>query len=229
MSRSKSTIHSQEGRPDPVGQTFRSVLASYTFPVFSRIVLTFHSREERLAPAWLALALLVLSAAAFSQGFPDKIRGYKVHRDKIEVSATKAEDRIQDASATIGDPKLIEVTLTGVTFELPADILAAKQSGKVDFLAFRDVKVNGVAVEVEEYRHPFEFKKGESIALPKPARIFLPVTGIVQAALKEMRDSRAEWTVTGRVFVFGRFRKFGMPHKRVVPVDFEIKINNPLK
>ena len=43
-----------------------------------------------------------------------------------------------------------------------------------------------------------------------------------------MRDSQAEWTVSGRVFVFGRFRRFGIYHKRVVPVDFQIKIKNPL-
>jgi len=178
----------------------------------------------------LSLLLIAFAAAAISQELPDKIRGYKVHNDDIAVSASPSGDKQKaDASVKIGDPALVEAGLTGITFELPAEVLAAKQSGKVDFFTFHEVKVNGIAVDVEEYRHPFSFKKGEAIALPKPARIFLPVTGLVQAAGQEMRDSKGDWTVTGRVFVFGRFRKFGMYHKRVVPVDFEVKIKNPLR
>jgi hypothetical protein len=178
----------------------------------------------------LLLLLLILAASAFSQNLPDKIRGYKVYADTISVSTGDSGDKQNsDASVKIGDPELVEAGLAGITFELPAEVLAAKQSGKVDFFTFHEVKVNGISVEVEEYRTPFSFKKGAPTSLPKPARISLPVTGIVQAAWQEMRDSKSDWTVTGRVFVFGRFRKFGMYHKRVVPVDFEIKIKNPLR
>jgi hypothetical protein len=188
------------------------------------------SLEGRLAPALRLLGLLVLllTGSASAQDLPDKIRGYKVHSDKLEVSALGVGNQASDASVKIGEPKLVEAALTGITFELPAEVLAAKQSGKVDFLVFHNVRVSGVTVDVEEYRTPFKFSKGEFIALPKPARIFLPATGILQAAWKEMRDSQAEWTVSGRVFVFGRFRRFGIYHKRVVPVDFQIKIKNPL-
>jgi hypothetical protein len=192
--------------------------------------LTSNSQEGRLAPAVLSLVLLVLllGTSAYSQAFPDKIRGYKVHSDKMEVSTVGTGIQSADASVKIGEPKLVEADLTGITFELPAEILAAKQSGKVDFLAFHNVRVNGITVNVEEYRSPFDLSKGEFKALPKPARVFLPATGILQAAWKEMRDSQAEWTVSGRALVFGRFRRFGIYHKRVVPVDFQIKIKNPL-
>jgi hypothetical protein len=177
----------------------------------------------------LSLLLLVLfTTGIFAQDLPRSIRGYRVHGDKITVSTSKTEDPT-DASVKIGDPALVEAGLTGVTFELPAEVLAAKQSGKVDFLSFTDVKVNGISVDVEEYSHKFSFKKGEAVPLPKPARIFLPATAVVQAAWREMRESKEDWIVTGRVFVFGRFRKFGMYHKRVVPVDFEIKVRNPLR
>ena len=195
------------------------------------------SQEGRLAPASsvrqavsLSLLLLSLAAAVYSQDLPDNIRGYKVYEDKISVSTGDSRGKRQvDASVKIGDPELVDAGLTGITFELPAEVVAAKQSGKVDFFTFHEVKVNGIAVDVEEYRHPFTFKKGEPVPLPKPARISLPVTGIVQAAWQEMRDSKDDWTVTGRVFVFGRFRKFGMYHKQVVPVDFEVKFKNPLR
>ena len=194
------------------------------------------SQEGRLAPASsvrqavsLSLLLLFLSTCALTQDLPDKIRGYKFYEDKISVSTGEtSEKRHTDAAVKIGDPELVDAGLNGITFELPAEVLAAKQSGKIDFFTFHEVKVNGIAVDVEEYRHPFSFKKGEPVSLPKPARISLPMTGIVQAAWQEMRDSKGDWTVTGRVFVFGRFRKFGIYHKRVVPVDFEVKIKNPL-
>lgn len=197
---------------------------------------TILSHEGRLAPASFfrhavslsLLALALLTATAFAQDLPKSIRGYKVHRDKITVSTTETKAPT-DASVLIGDPSIVEAALIGVTFELPAEVLAAKQSGKVDFLSFHDVNVNGISVDVEEYSYPFSFKKGETVALPKPARIFLPATGMMQAAWSEMRDSKEYWSVTGRVLVFGKFRKFGMYHKRVVPVDFEIKIKNPLR
>ena len=188
------------------------------------------SNGVRQAVSLSLVVLIFLGGSVFSQEMPGKIRGYKVYAAKISVSAARPSETPEaDASVKIGDPELVEAGLTGITFELPANILAAKQSGKIDFFTFHDVKVNGIAVEVEEYRHPFSFRKGEPVSLPKPARISLPITGMVQAAWQEMRDSKGDWTVTGRVFVFGRFRKFGMYHKRVVPVDFEVKIKNPLR
>ena len=43
-----------------------------------------------------------------------------------------------------------------------------------------------------------------------------------------MTDTRTEWIVTGRVFVFGKFRRYGLYHKRVVPIDLNLTIKNPL-
>lgn len=191
---------------------------------------TARNNYVRQAVSLSLLVLIFLGTTAISQDLPDKIRGYKVYADKISVSTgVPSETTTADASVKIGDPTLVDAGLTGITFELPAEVLATKQSGKVDFFTFHEVKVNGIAVDVEEYRHPFSFKKGETLLLPKPARISLPVTGMVQAAWQEMRDPKVDWAVTGRVYVFGKFRKFGMYHKRVVPVDFEITIKNPLR
>jgi len=174
--------------------------------------------------------LFIAAASAYPQDLPKEIRGYKVHREKITVSSVKSTvESPSGAFVKIGDPKLFELDVTGLTFELPAEITSADQSGKVDFLTFQNIKVNAISVDIDEYRHPFEFKKGELVLLPKPARIFLSITGLAQAAWKEMRDSKPEWAVAGRVFVFGRFRRYGFYHKRVVPIDFEIKIKNPLK
>ena len=178
----------------------------------------------------LLLLTFILGTGAFSQDLPDKIRGYKVYTERISVKSGSAGQQLRsDAAVTVGEPSLVEAGIAGVTFELPAEALSAKQSGMVHLLSFHEVKVNGLSVDVEDYVHPFSFKKGEIVALPGPARIFLPTTAIVQAAWREMSDSKENWTVTGRVFVFGKFRKFGMYHKRVVPVDFELTFKNPLR
>ena len=191
----------------------------------SSLKFTNDSQEGRLAPTFfLTVFLFLLSVTAFPQQLPDKIRGYKVHQDKISVNKTG-----RDAVVKIGEPNIIDASLNGITFDLPAEIKAPEQSGKIDFLAFHDFKINGLSVEPEEYTHKFEFRKGENVKLPKPARVTLPATGIVKAALKEMHESKAEWTVIGRVFVFGRFRKYGLYHKRVIPIDVNIRIKNPLR
>jgi hypothetical protein len=83
-------------------------------------------------------------------------------------------------------------------------------------------------VEVAEYKDSFEFKKERLVELPAPAKIYLRADRLLRGAWKEMKESKDEWTITGRVFVFGKFRKMGFSFKRVVPVDISVKIKNPL-
>ena len=181
------------------------------------------SQEGRLAPA-LGL-LLVLALPTIAQDFPDKVRGYKVYQGKVSVNT---QTETSDAAIHVGEPELVDVSLTGITLELPAEFTSANQSGKVDMITFHDMKVNGIEVEPEEHAHRFEFKKGEKVIVPKPLRIFVPASGVVKAAWQEMTDAQQEWIVTGRVLVFGKFRRYGFYHKRVVPVDFSLTIKNPL-
>lgn len=179
----------------------------------------------------ICLAILIIVTPALSQDVPKEIRGYKVHKSKISVkNATDktAEKEPFEAAVKIQEPDLVDVSLTGITFDITAEIKAFDQSGGVDFLTFHDFRVNGLDVEVAEYRVNFAFKKGETVLLPKPARIFLGTGQVLKAAWKEMTDSKKEWRITGRVFVFGKFRKMGFNFKRVVPVDVDLKIKNPL-
>jgi hypothetical protein len=173
-----------------------------------------------------ALFVCISSFCVFAQPLPDKIRGYKVYRDKVSVNTSLGDS---EAAVRVGEPELAEVSLTGITLQLPAEFTAVYQSGKVEMITFHDLKVNGIKVEAEEYAHRFEFKKGEKVLIPKPVRIFIPASSVVKAAWKEMTESKAEWSVTGRVFVFGRFRRYGFHHKRVVPIDVDLTIKNPLK
>jgi hypothetical protein len=171
-------------------------------------------------------------AAVQAQKLPDEIRGYKVHHAKISVTdkdGQVAEKEKSEAHARLTDPELTDTSLTGLTFEISAEIEPLDYKGKIDFLSFKDFKVNGLNVEIEEYTNSFEFRKNQATVLPKPVRIFLGAGQAIKGALNEIRDSKPEWTVTGTVFVFGRFKKWGFSVKRVVPVEVNVKIKNPIK
>jgi len=198
------------GRSDAFSKIFLSI------PTFSR---------------YCALILL-LAFPVFAQNLPDKIRGYKVYNAQISVKTESGKTGTKDKSEAfvkIGEPELSDFSLTGVTFELTAEISALEQSGAVDFLTFHDFRVNGLNVEIEEYKESFTFEKNKPIQLPKPVEIFLSTTQTLRGALKELKDSKDEWQVTGRIFVFGKFKKFGFSFKRVIPVEINIKIKNPLQ
>lgn len=188
-----------------------------------------HLRKSRFVYAVLLAVLFALPALA--QELPKEIRGYKVHKTSISIktAANKTPARSgPEALVKIGHPAITDFSFTGITFEVPAEVTAFDQSGRVDFLTFHDLKVDGLAVDVEEYRNPFAFRKNELVVLPKPARIFLRTGQIVKAAWKEIAETKKEWTITGRVFVFGKFKKLGFNFKRVIPVDINLTIRNPL-
>ena len=173
----------------------------------------------------------LFALSAIAQDFPDKIRGYKVYDAKISVKTESDKIETKGASEAfvkIGEPEIADISLTGVTLEISAEVSGLEQSGRVDFLTFHDFRVNDLPVKVEEYKESFSFNKNKTVILPKPARIFLETSQVLRGALKERKESNEEWRVTGRVFVFGKFKKFGFSFKRVVPVEINIKIKNPL-
>lgn len=186
------------------------------------------------AKAFFYLIAFVCASCCFAnaQGLPKEIRGYKVRKAKITV-VSQSEKLLTkeppEVSVKIGEPELIDVSLTGITFEITAEINSLKQSGTIDFLTFHDFRVNDLKVEVEEYREAFEFKKNQTVALPKPIKIFLGTKQTLRGALEEMKESKDEWTVTGRILVFGQFTKSFLKFKRVVPVEINLKIKNPIK
>ena len=184
----------------------------------------------------LCLSVFICGLFFFSsfkaQDLPKEIRGYKVQKAKISVKnqdeRTDSKDK-SEAFVKVGEPELIDVSLTGITFELSAEMDSIEQSGTIDFLTFHDFRVNGLKVDVEEYKESFEFKKNQTIVLPKPIKFFLSVGQTLRGALKETKESKDEWTVTGRVFVFGQFKKSFLKFKRVIPIEINLKIKNPLK
>jgi len=185
----------------------------------------------RTTALFTTILVLMLFSSALGQKLPDKIRGYKVHNIKVAVKDQTGQSTTKDKTdvlVKLGEPEVSMDGLFSVAIEVGADFTAMRQSGKVDFVTFQDFRVNGIALEIEEYNSAFSFKKNLPISLPKPVRSTLSIVGIAKAAYKELIESKKEWAVTGTVFVFGKFDRFGFSFKRVVPVKIDMKIKNPL-
>lgn len=177
--------------------------------------------------------VLVLLSCAFGQKQPDKIRGYKVYEANVRVAnAAEAGNTGQtveaDAWVKLGDPKFVDIGLSGVTLEIATQIGSGSHSGSVDFLTFSDFRINGIAVEIGDYRHPFSFKKDVPLDLPAPVRVFFSSANVARTAYRELLGSKKDWAVTGTVYVYGKFKKYGFSFKRVVPVRIDLKIQNQL-
>lgn len=172
-----------------------------------------------------------MSLSAVAQDWPDKINGYKLHKAEIVVtnSSIRAADNRGDAVVFVDVPKVVDIGLGGISFEIMAEFVSRNESGKVDLVTFKDLNVNGLALDVEDYRHSFAFKKEKRVSLPLPAKVSIKTMSIPRAALSELMGSPNELAVTGRAFVFGKFKKFGFSFKRVVPVTIDLKFNNPLR
>lgn len=175
--------------------------------------------------------ILLLAASSLSQDLPDRINGYKVYKANIEVSTSSekvSRKKALDASIKLLDPQLINIGLSGATIEVRAEVISMEQSGRVDMITFRDVRINGIEVAVEDYSQPFFVRKGEPLKLSKPAYVSVSATNLVKVAYSELLQKHDRISLKGTAFVFGKFKKFGFTFKRVVPVKFDVKISNPL-
>ncbi len=169
--------------------------------------------------------------------YPKEIRGYKLERAKVEIKKNKvektdgAEPISADADALIqfGEATVARMTPLGITLEVPVTVAAVKQKGRVDFLTFEDMVVNDISVTVEDYNYPFDLPTDKPTLLPKPVRLFISMTQALMGAFGEWSEAKETWPVTGRVYVFGQFKKFIFKFKRVVPVELTVSLPNPIK
>ena len=194
-------------------------------------------------------ALLLATQISVSTGvqaqtrtYPEKIRGYKVERTVVEVKRpgsgsanNKGKDpqSVEDDSSvdqliSLGKPSLARVTPLGITFEVPMVIAPVTQSGKVDFLVFEDIEINGHSVNIADYEHSFSLPNSKPLTLKDPLRIYIYLPSALLAALGEWTDSQDTWPVKGRVYVFGKFKKSLFSFKRCVPVELDLTMRNPL-
>src|SRR2546422_144110 len=189
-----------------------------------------------------ACALLTFGATALLNGvsraqtnsrpYPKEIRGYKVERTVVELKKPeKASNRDSDVDALIqfGKPQLSRVTPLGIAFEVPIVVAPVEQSGHVDFLIFEDMVVNGTSVEIDEYHRSFDLPNKDPLTLREPLRFYIHIPSAVLAAVDDWSNSKETWPVTGRVYVFGKFKKALFSFKRCVPVELNLAMRNPLR
>lgn len=189
----------------------------------------------------IMLVMLVGSSVrAQTRAYPDKIRGYKVERTVVEVKRTgsnktngndpqNTDDPSVDQLISLGKPTLARVTPLGITFEVPMVVAPVTQSGKVDFLVFEDMEINGHSVNISDYEHSFSLPNSKPLTLNHPLRIYIYLSSALLAAIGEWTDSQDTWPVKGRVYVFGKFKKSLFSFKRCVPVELDVTMRNPLK
>jgi hypothetical protein len=181
------------------------------------------------------------SVRAQTRAYPDKIRGYKVERTVVEVKHTASNaaknngddsqtaDPSVDQLISLGKPTLARVTPLGITFEVPMVVAPVTQSGKVEFLVFEDIEINGHSVNISDYENKFSLPNSKPLTLNHPLRIYIYLSSAFLAAIGEWTDSQDTWPVKGRVYVFGKFKKGLFSFKRCVPVELDVTMRNPLK
>jgi hypothetical protein len=177
----------------------------------------------------------ITSSVAQTRAYPAKIRGYKVERTVVEVKKPAGQsndggtDSDVDSLIKLGEPKVARVTPLGITFEVPIVVAPVKQSGHVDFLVFEEMNINGRSVDIDEYHHQFELPNKAPATLKSPLSIYIYLPSALLAAIGEWADSKEAWPITGRVYVFGKFKRSIFTFKRVVPVELNVRMRNPLK
>lgn len=207
-----------------------------------------------------SLLILLLLTSAFdvlaqrsnedgpSRPLPKEVRGYKIHRARVEMKKTNEPDRKKPDKKSekeksekdeydedepllirLGEPQLVGVTPLGVTFDVSVILAAVKQQGDVDRLVFEDMKVNDTPVTLDDYVQSFKLPNKEPLSLDPPLRIFVSTPQAVLRTIDEIFNSKEVWEVTGRIYVCGNFKKFLLKFKRAVPVELQTTISNPLR
>ena len=215
-------------------------------------------RRPAVMAGGLSLTMIATASFALSQTptYPNKIRGYKVERTVVEIKkpdpkASNSSPKDENASIndqndggrgpdsdvdqliTFGRPTVARITPLGITFEVPIVVAPVRQKGRVDFLMFEDMVINGRSVEIAEYNRSFDLSNRDPITLRDPLSVYIYLPSALLAALGEWTDSKETWPVTGRVYVFGKFKKsilgISGSFKRCVPVELNLTMRNPLR
>ena len=185
-----------------------------------------------------AILLACLTAMAQAASYPKEIRGYKVERAVVEIkkeqkkagnTSAQRDEVDPDALIQFGDPQLASVSPSSIGLEIPISVAPVQQKGHVDFLIFEEMVVNGTTVHIDEYRHHFDLPNKNRSTLREPLKFFIYLPTALVAAIDEWNNSKETWQVTGRVYVFGRFKKNVFTFKRCIPVELKFMMRNPLR
>ena len=173
---------------------------------------------------------LIAGSSALAQipANPKEIRGYKVERTIIELRKSE-NDPQSDTLIKFGDAELARVTPLGISLEIPIVVSPVTQKGHVNFLLFENMIFNGTPVDIDEYHREFDLPNRNPSQLREPLRFYIYLPRAVLAGIDEWINSKETWPVTGRVYVFGKFKKSLFSFKRCVPVELDLTMRNPLR
>ena len=185
----------------------------------------------------VAVLSCYFTTLAQQPSYPKEIRGYKVARFEVEVkkdgkkttNEQPGSEPAHEAFIRLGNPQLARVTPLGISFEIPIVVTPVKQKGHVDFLVFEEMLVNDTSVEIDEYHRGFDLPNKELLTLTEPLRFYVYLPSAVLGAIDEWSDSKRTWLITGRVYVFGKFKKSILSFKRCIPIELNVTIPNPLQ
>ena len=171
--------------------------------------------------------------SATQREYPKEIRGYKLERANIELKKQDQKNSGNSASPrsiiTFGQAKVVSISPLGVTLEIPIVVAAVKQKGKVDFLSFYDMTINGTHVDVDDYNGSFDLPNEHSLILGQPLTVFIAMPAALVGAVSDWATPKETWPVTGVAYVFGQYKKWIFKGKRVVPVELDLQMRNPLR
>lgn len=180
---------------------------------------------------FITILIVLHWSIAFAQEYPDKIDGYKVYEAKVSFITGNdlSHASENEVVVSLAEPEIDDFGLSGVSLTVDGKVSGTDQKGRIERVTFSDIRINGIGAEAMEFRGRIDLRPGETIELPEPIRLRIGIGGIARAAFREFVQERAKWRVTGTVFVFGKFKKFGIRFKRVVPIKFDLEIPNPVR
>lgn len=175
------------------------------------------------------LAFSLFSTQIIAQSSPSKIRGYKVHNAEVFISTDPddIDENVKGVLVDFEDPVVSGFSLTGVTFDVRASVTSFSQSGTIDFITFKDFKINGISIEIAEFNKSFSLPRGNPVSFLSPIKVFVNGIEGTKALIGEIRGSENQWRITGRAFVFGKFKKGIFKFKRVIPMNIDLTIEKP--
>ncbi|MBI4469258.1 MAG: hypothetical protein HY650_08065 [Acidobacteria bacterium] len=156
--------------------------------------------------------------------WPTKIDGYQVYRpDKDEAGVIEFYDLIDITGVT---PR--QLTTDSLTVGLRIVLHPVEISGEIEVLRFEDMKLNGVPFQIAEVRSTFPLPAKEPKPLPEDLALTVRFSEVGPALLRNLLEPDKDLMIEGNALIFGRFRKFGIPFKRVVPVELKTRRPSPL-
>jgi hypothetical protein len=178
-----------------------------------------------------AILLILCGQPTFTQQrtYPKELRGYKIERTTVEMKKARKGESNPDELIRFGEARFASITPLGISLAIPIVVAPVIQKGHVDFLLFEDMVVNGTSVQIDEYHRGFDLPNKKDLVLKEPLKFYVYLPSAVLAALDEWTNSKESWRVTGRVYVFGRYKKYLFTFKRSIPVELDLTIKNPLR